>query len=61
MTRQATWGILKDGLPSQKRDRFAPATATFYAGTDNGLVRIQENTILHGSSHQAVLLLLFTL
>ena len=40
------WGILKDGLPSQNVTAFAAGDGYIYVGTDNGLVRIQENTIL---------------
>ncbi len=40
------WGILKDGLPSQNVTAFASGDGYIYVGTDNGLVRIQENTIL---------------
>lgn len=40
------WGILKDGLPSQNVTAFTAGKGYIYVGTDNGLVRIQENTIL---------------
>ena len=40
------WGILKEGLPSQNVTAFATGDGYIYVGTDNGLVRIQENTIL---------------
>jgi ligand-binding sensor domain-containing protein len=39
------WGILKDGLPSQNVTTFTEGNGYVYVGTDNGLVRIQENTI----------------
>ena len=39
------WGILKDGLPSANVTAFAEGNGYIYIGTDNGLVRIQENTI----------------
>ena len=40
------WGILKEGLPSQNVTAFATGDGYIYVGTDNGLVRIQENAIL---------------
>lgn len=39
------WGILKDGLPSENVTAFTEGNGYIYVGTDNGLVRIQENTI----------------
>ena len=39
------WGILKDGLSSANVTAFAEGNGYIYVGTDNGLVRIQENTI----------------
>lgn len=39
------WGILKDGLPSGNATAFAEGNGYIYVGTDNGLVRIRENTI----------------
>src|SRR5215469_1287439 len=39
------WGILKDGLSSANVTAFTEGNGYIYVGTDNGLVRIQENTI----------------
>lgn len=39
------WGIMKDGLPSENVTAFTEGNGYIYVGTDNGLVRIQENTI----------------
>lgn len=39
------WSIVKDGLPSQNVTAFTERDGYIYVGTDNGLVRIQENTI----------------
>src|SRR5215467_1960536 len=44
-TRQH-WSILEDGLPSQNVTAFAAGNGSVYIGTDNGLVRIQENQVL---------------
>jgi len=40
------WAILEDGLPSQNVTAFAAGNGSVYIGTDNGLVRIQENQVL---------------
>jgi ligand-binding sensor domain-containing protein len=40
------WAVLQDGLPSQNVTAFAAGHGFVYVGTDNGLVRIQENQIL---------------
>lgn len=39
------WEILQDGLPSENVTAFTEGNGYIYVGTDNGLVRIQENTI----------------
>src|SRR5262249_7574970 len=39
------WSVVKDGLPSQNVTAFAAGAGFLYVGTDNGLVRIQENLI----------------
>lgn len=39
------WGIFKDGLPSENVTAFTEGNGNIYVGTDNGLVRIRENTI----------------
>ena len=39
------WSILNDGLPSENVTAFAEGNGYIYVGTDNGLVRIQENAI----------------
>jgi two component regulator with propeller domain len=40
------WAVLQDGLPSQNVTAFAAGNGFVYVGTDNGLVRIQENQVL---------------
>ena len=44
-TRQR-WAVSQDGLPSQNVTAFAAGNGFVYVGTDNGLVRIQENQVL---------------
>ena len=39
------WQIVRDGLPSENVTAFTEGNGYIYIGTDNGLVRIQENTI----------------
>lgn len=39
------WRILNDGLPSENVTAFTERDGYIYVGTDNGLVRIQENII----------------
>jgi ligand-binding sensor domain-containing protein len=39
------WRILQDGLPSENVTAFTEGHGYIYVGTDNGLSRIEENTI----------------
>jgi ligand-binding sensor domain-containing protein len=42
---KARWTILSDGLPSANVTALAEGNGYIYVGTDNGLVRIQENRL----------------
>jgi len=41
----ARWTVITDGLPSLNVTALAESNGTIYAGTDNGLVRVQEQKL----------------
>jgi len=43
---KSRWDVIREGLPSQNVTAFAQSKDYIYVGTDNGLVRIQEQKLL---------------
>jgi ligand-binding sensor domain-containing protein len=42
---RSRWAVIHEGLPSQNVTALAPSKGYIYVGTDNGLVRIQEQKL----------------